>query len=55
MTGEQLLCELLKLNNTANMKQEVYIKSGSKWWPVDGLKLDIDSGIVLEICKQELK
>jgi DNA-directed RNA polymerase alpha subunit len=47
MTGKLFLSELLDLIKEAKLNQEVYIKSGSSYFPVDDIKLDDDKGLII--------
>lgn len=49
MTGKELLANLLQIIPEADLEQEIYLKDGSEYSPIDSIKLDIDKGILLVI------
>lgn len=49
MIGKELIANLLQIISEADLKQEVYLKNGSEYTPINRLKLDSDKGILVVI------
>ena len=49
MTGKELIANLLQIISEADVEQEVYLKNGSEYTPIDSIKLDSDNGILVVV------